>query len=292
MTENSKQVAASKTAKSKSPVIVTQRSATYWRVTLDNPPINLFDPEMTVGLQVLMDRLDQDKAVKVVVFDSADPDYFISHVDLVRAGELDLKPGPTGLSPWPDVARRLELSPFITVALVRGRARGVGSEFLQAMDVRFASRERAILSQIELGTGVIPGGGGLERLPRLIGRARALEVIASSDDFDADTAERYGWVNRSIPDAELDAFVERFATRVASFDRTAIAAAKEIINQRAGLAQPADLAATQSKFFEILARPETQKRVASLMKRGLQQRGDFELRLGDNLGPSSEVPMG
>ncbi len=284
MTHNPKQVATDTIpAESKTPVVVNQRSAAYWRVTLDNPPINLFDPEMVAGLQALIERLERDDDVKVVVFDSADPDYFIAHLDLARAGELDLKPGPTGLSPWPDVARRLEQAPFITVALVRGRARGVGSEFLQAMDIRFASRERAILSQIEVGTGVIPGGGGLDRPPRLIGRARAMEVIIGSEDFDADTAERDGWVNRSIPDAELDGFVERFATRVAGFDRRAFAAAKGIINQRAGLVPPADLAATQSKFFEALKWPETQARVASIIERGLQQRSDFELRLGNNL---------
>jgi hypothetical protein len=151
------------------------------------------------------------------------------------------------------------------------RASRVGSEFLQALDVRFASRERAFLFHIEIGTGIIPGGGGLDRLPRLIGRARALEAIIGCEDFDADTAERYGWVNRSIPDAELDAFVERFATRVATFDRRLIAVAKEIINQRAGLAQPADLVSSQKKFFETATWHESQARLASLMQRGLQQ---------------------
>lgn len=264
---------------------ITERSAGYWRVTLDNPPVNLFDPEMIADLQTLIERLEQDDEIKVVVFDSADPEFFIAHLDLARAGELSVEPGPTGLSPWPDVAIRLERAPFITVGLVRGRARGVGSEFLQALDIRFASRERAIFSQIEVGTGIIPGGGGLERLPLLIGRARAMEVIIGADDFDADTAERYGWINRSIPDAELDEFVERFATRVASFDRKAIATAKEIINQRAGLPQNVDLASTQRKFFETVTWPESQVRVASLLKKGLQKRGDVELRLGRYLGP-------
>lgn len=270
-------------AEPKTSIVVQKRSAEYWRVTLDNPPINLFDPEMVAGLQALIEQLERDREVKVVVFDSANPDFFIAHLDLVRAGEFSVEPGPTGLSPWPDVARRLEQAPFVTVGLVRGRARGVGSEFLQALDIRFASRERAILSQIELGTGIFPGGGGLERLPRLIGRARAIEVILGCEDFDADTAERYGWVNRSIPDAELDAFVERFATRVASFDSKAIAGAKDIINQRAGLVPAADLASTQSRFFEILAQPEAQARIGSLLRRGLQQRGDVELRLSHYL---------
>jgi enoyl-CoA hydratase/carnithine racemase len=127
----------------------------------------------------------------------------------------------------------------------------VGSEFLQALDVRFASREKAILSQIEVGTGIIPGRGGLDRLPLLIGRARAMEVIIGADDFDAEMAERYGWINRAIADAELNEFVERFANRVASFDRRAIAAVKQIVNQRVGLAKTADLAATEARFFEL-----------------------------------------
>ena len=145
--------------------------------------------------------------------------------------------------------------------------------------MRFASREFAVLSQIEIGTGIVPGGGGLDRLPRLIGRARAIEAIVGCDDFDADTAERYGWVNRSIPDPELDRFVERFATRVASFDRRLIAAAKEIINEGAGIATYEDVVASQKKFFEVAMYPETQARLASLLRRGLQQQPDFEMNL-------------
>jgi len=267
----------------RTPVVVEQRSASYWRVTLDNPPFNLFDPEMIDGLQALIDRLERDKEVKIVVFASAVPDFFIAHIDLARLGELSTTPGPTGLSPWPDVARRMELAPFVTVGVVRGRARGVGSEFLQALDIRFASRERAILSQIEIGTGIVPGGGALDRLPRLIGRARALEAIIGCEDFDADTAERYGWVNRSIPDADLDGFVERFAARVAGFDRRLIAAAKEIINQRGGLATPVDMVSSQKKFFETSTWPETQARLASLLQRGLQRDDAFERRLGEHL---------
>lgn len=264
---------------------ITQRSRAYWRVTLDNPPLNLFDPELAGELPALIERLEQDTELKVIVFDSANPDYFMAHIDLARVGELSVEPGPTGLSPWPDFALRLQRAPFVSVGLLRGRARGVGSEFLQALDVRFASRERAILAQIELGTGVIPGGGALERLPLMIGRARAIEVILGSDDFDADTAERYGWVNRSIPDAQLDAFVERFALRVASFDRRAIASAKSIINRRCGLPEVADLASTQREFFEIAASPSTQARLGVLFGLGMQQPGPFEWNLGDNLGP-------
>jgi hypothetical protein len=147
---------------SKMPLLVYKRNPSYWLVTFDNPPINLFDPEMAAGLQTLIERLEHDDQVKVVVFDSANPDFFISHIDLTRVAEFSLEPGPTGLAQWPDFARRLRQASFVTVGLVRGRARGVGSEFLQALDVRFASREKAILSQIEVGTGIIPGGGGLD----------------------------------------------------------------------------------------------------------------------------------
>ncbi len=258
----------------------TKHSPGYWRATIDNPPINLFDQELVEDLQALMDELESDGHVKIVVFDSADPDYFISHIDLAKIGELSTKPGRTGLSPWPDVAIRLENAPFVTVGVVRGRARGVGSEFLQAMDIRFASRERAILSQIEVGTGIIPGGGGLERLPLLIGRARAMEVILGADDFDADTAERYGWVNRSIPDAELDAFVDRFARRVDTFDKQALTLTKKILNERGSLPKPSDLAATEKEFFKAATWPETQTTVTALFGRGLQTRGELELDLG------------
>jgi enoyl-CoA hydratase/carnithine racemase len=266
---------------------VTKHSPTYWRVTLNNPPINLYDQQFVEHLQALTEQLENDDEVNIVVFDSADPDYFIAHIDLTGIDKFSLEPGPTGLAPWPDLVSRWQNASFVTVGLLRGRARGVGSEFLQALDIRFASREKAVLSQIEVGTGVIPGGGGLERLPLLIGRARALEVIIGADDFDADTAALYGWVNRAIPDVEIEGFVERFATRVASFDHKLIAAVKDIVNQRVELPTNEQIIATQNKFFEIAEWPETQKRLLSLFERGLQTRGDFEMNLGAMLGPQS-----
>jgi enoyl-CoA hydratase/carnithine racemase len=266
---------------------VTKHSPTYWRVTLNNPPINLYDQQLVEHLQALTEQLENDDEVNIVVFDSADPDYFIAHIDLTGIDKFSLEPGPTGLAPWPDLVSRWQKASFVTVGLLRGRARGVGSEFLQALDIRFASREKAVLSQIEVGTGVIPGGGGLERLPLLIGRARALEVIIGADDFDADTAALYGWVNRAIPDVEIEGFVERFATRVASFDHKLIAAVKDIVNQRVEHPTNEQIIATQNKFFEIAEWPETQKRLSSLFERGLQTRSDFEMNLGAMLGPQS-----
>jgi enoyl-CoA hydratase/carnithine racemase len=136
-----------------------------------------------------------------------------------------------------------------------------------------------------VGCGLVPGGGGLERLPYLIGRARALEVIIGGEDFDADTAELYGWINRSIPDAELDEYVDRFAKRVASFEKSAIADAKRTIYKRLGMAKVEDFKETQQLFFGAIARPETQARLADLFKRGLQQEGEFELNMGSEIGP-------
>lgn len=264
---------------------IKQHTPAYWLVTIDNPPLNVFDPEMGDELAVLVTQLEQDPAVKVVVFDSANPDYFISHVDLIRSAEFDLTPKSTGLPVWPDVARRFELASFITVGLVRGRARGVGSEFIQAMDVCFASKEKTRLSQIEVSCGLIPGGGGLERLPRLIGRRRAMEVIIGGEDFDADTAASYGWINRSIPDDELDGFVERFAKRVARFEKEAVAAAKKIIYKRTGLATVEEFIESENIFFEAIRWPGTQQRIEEIMKLGFQQQGAFELDLANQLGP-------
>lgn len=261
---------------------IQKRSSAYWRATIDNPPVNLFDQDLVADLQTLTDQLEKDAAVKVVVFDSADPDFFISHIDIAGIAKFSLEPGPTGLAPWPDLALRWATAPFVTIGLVRGRARGVGSEFLQALDIRFASKEKAVLAQIEVGTGVIPGGGGLERLPALVGRARALEVFLGADDFDADTAAAYGWVNRSIPDSELDEFVENFVRRVSSFDKKVIATVKDLVNGRVTMPKTEDLVATQDRFFEVVNWPDTQARLTSLFEQGLQTR-EFELNLPKRL---------
>jgi enoyl-CoA hydratase/carnithine racemase len=265
------------------PVRVRQHSPAYWRVTFDNPPVNLHNAEVVAGLRDLVDRLESDPRVQVVVFDSANPDFFMAHIDLVRRGEVSDKPGPTGLPPWPDILTRLEHAPYLTIGSVRGRARGVGSEFLLALDIRFASREKAIFCQPEIGFGFFPGGGGLERLPLVTGRPRAMEIILGGEDFDADTAERYGWINRSVPDAELDAFTDRFATRVAGFDRLATKTAKEILNTRSHVAAGTDQAATNARFLEAFARPEVKTRIQRFMEKGGQQNDDLELNLGEHL---------
>ena len=263
---------------------VTHPAQGYVRATIDNPPLNLFDPDLVTALATLMADLEADEATKVLVFDSANPDYFIAHVDLIRAEEFDQTPQPaTGLSIWPDLAIRFERASFVTVAQIRGRARGVGSEFALATDIRFASKEKAILCHPELGFGFIPGGGGLERLSLSTGRARAMEIVLGAMDFDAETAERYGWVNRALPDAELDGFVDSWARRVASFDRAAIAAAKRTLNDRGGVPAVAWFAPTQQTFYELLAHPNVQARLGDFLARGLQRCGEFEFNLADQL---------
>jgi enoyl-CoA hydratase/carnithine racemase len=157
--------------------------------------------------------------VKVVVFQAADPDFFIAHFDTSKAAEVPRTPGPTGSMPWIDFVLRLSSAPVVSIAKVRGRARGVGNEFVLACDMRFASRQKAIFGNPEVGVGVPPGGGALEWLPRIVGRSRALEICLSGDDFDADIAERYGLVNRTLDDGELDAFVDNIASRLASIGR-------------------------------------------------------------------------
>lgn len=263
---------------------ITRHSPAYWRATFDNPPLNLLDPEVAYELRELINQMETSKELKVIVFDSADPDFYIGHVDIIRAGEFPTDVDPTGLRILPDFLQRLAHLPVISIASIRGRARGIGAEFVEGLDIRFGSREKMILGQIEVGSALIPGSGGCVYLPLLVGRSRALEIIASSEDYDADTAERYGWINRAIPDAELDDFVDRFARRVSSFDKEALTEAKRQVNRASRLPDDAQLVAAGTAFVRMLTRPNTQARISKLMSRGLQQRGDFELRLGHYLG--------
>jgi enoyl-CoA hydratase/carnithine racemase len=254
----------------------------YWRLTFDNPPINMLDPQTMLELQSLIGQFETDMELKVVVFDSADPDFFVAHFDTSRAAETPTALGPSGYPPWIDFTVRLARAPVISIAAVRGRARGIGSEFALACDMRFASLEKAVFAQVEVGAGVIPGGGGLERLPLLTGRARALEIIASAADFDAATAERYGWINRAIPDAEFDSWIDAFARRIASFDRQALTAAKQLANRRT-VPDPKDQLDSQRIFFSALSWPGCRERAPKLRANGLGQRSDFELRFGELL---------
>ena len=262
---------------------VSKVTPAYWRLTFNNPPINMLDPQTILELQDLVSEFEADPQLKVVVFDSADPDFFVAHFDASRAAATPTAPSPTGYSPWIDLTVRLARVPVISIAAVRGRARGVGSEFALACDLRFASLEKAVFAQIEVGVGVIPGGGALERLPLLVGRARALEIVVSATDFDAATAERYGWINRAIPDAQFETWVDAFARRIASFDRDALAAAKQQVNRHT-LPEPKDQEESRQLFFSGLGGRGYQDRAPKLRSNGIGKPGDFELRLGELLG--------
>jgi enoyl-CoA hydratase/carnithine racemase len=247
--------------------------------TIDHPPINLFDAALIVEMDRFGREVEADPEVRVVVVDSANPDFFIAHADVGLILQLPQEPGeaPTELPAFTAMVDRFRTMPKVSIALIEGRARGGGSELVLGMDMRFASRSRARLAQPEVALGIIPGGGGTQRLPRLVGRARALEVILGCDDIDAEVAERWGYVNRALPDDELRPFVEALARRIASFPAEAIAHAKAAViaaepDPVAGLLEEAH------RFNQTLALEETRGRMEAFLAAGGQTR-DVELEL-------------
>jgi enoyl-CoA hydratase/carnithine racemase len=270
-------------------VRVVDETSAYWRVLFENPPFNIVDATIFQGLQDLLARMDASPRLRVVVFESANPEFYLAHFDLTgKTGNITTAVGPSGLPILMDTFVRLTKSPVVSIAKIRGCVRGVSSEFVLACDMRFASRENALLGQPEVGVGVHPGGGGTEHLPLLVGRGRALEIVLGANDFDGDTAERYGYVNRALPDAELDSFVDALARRIASFDRPAIAAAKNLIKQ-VSLPSAERLLDALNGFQTALTRPATQQRIQALLERGLQRDSDFEDRWPAVLGSLLET---
>jgi enoyl-CoA hydratase/carnithine racemase len=264
---------------------LTRKSPAYWRITFDNPPLNLMGPEFVLEFREIVTAVETDEQVRVLVFDSAVEGFFLNHSDFnAKLEDLTSIPqGPTGLEAWPDILVRLTHAPVVSIALIRGRATGNGSEIALACDMSFASREKAILSQWEVGVGLVAGGGPMARLPRLMGRNRALEVLLSSNDIRGDLAEAYGYVNRSLPDAELDGFVEALATRIASFDKWAIANTKRLVNANS-LPPDVEMAAGWDACMASLARPAAQDRIKALFEQGFHKPGDAEDRLGFYVG--------
>ena len=262
-----------------------QRSAAYWRVTIDLPPLNIFGPKAIPLLNTVITAIETDEQVKVVVFDSAIEGFFLTHYDFLAKVEdtTGLPPGPTGLQPLPDLLVRLSRAPVVSIASIRGRATGVGSELALACDMRFASREKAILSHFEVGAGVVPGGGPMARLPRLMGRGRALEVLLGADDIPGDLAELYGYVNRSLPDSALESFVDGLARRIASFDKQAISETKRFADV-ASLPPDFEIAPEWDVCLASIMREPAQKRIRSLMELGFHKPGDVENRLGHYVG--------
>src|SRR5215469_8344864 len=264
---------------------LAKRSPEYWRVTIDHPPLNIFGPEMLPQVNKIITAIETDERVKVVVFDSAVAGFFLIHLDFLAKLDVlaHLPPGPTGLHPWPEMLVRLSRSSVVSIASIRGRATGMGSELALACDMCFASREKAILSQFEVGAGLVPGGGPMARLPRLIGRGRALEVLLGGDDIRGDLAELYGYVNRSVPDLDLDEFVDALATRIASFDKRAIFDIKRLVNA-ASLPPDVEIGAGWDACIDSFVRPAAQERIKALIDRGFQKPGDAENRLGYYVG--------
>lgn len=261
-------------------ILKTREEGGVLFATIDCPPINLFGPTFVRDLAGLIDLVKDNDALKVVVFKSADPEYFIAHVNMATRAEMmaDL----VRLFSQPKAATllyRLAEARVVTIAQIAGRTRGIGSEFALACDMRFASRERAILSQPEVGVGLIPGAGGIGNLVRLMGRGRALEAALGGEDFSADLAERYGWINRALPDSELDGFVSDFARRIASFPKAALMTIKDRSNL-IGFASLEELEKDNEIFSQTAGTPETQRRVKMLFEQGMQQRSEVELNFG------------
>jgi enoyl-CoA hydratase/carnithine racemase len=269
----------------KAQIRLTRLSSTYWRVTIDNPPLNVMGPQLVREFGEIITTVESDKEVKVLVFDSAVEGFFLNHSDFnADFKELTSMPqGPTGLEAWPDILVRITRVPVVSIALIRGRATGNGSELALACDMSFVSREKALLSQWEVGVGLVAGGGPMARLPGLIGRQRALEVLLSSNDIGGDLAAAYGYVNRSLPDDELDGFVDAMATRIASFDRWAIANTKRLVNS-ASLPPDVEIAAGWDACMTSIGRPAAQRRLKVLFEHGFHRPGDAEDHLGSYLG--------
>ncbi len=241
-------------------------------VEISAPPMNLLGPELVRDLVTLIQRAEADGTVKVLVFTSADPEYFIAHVDLHRVAEYRAEAAK--LTGEPSIAllfRYLSASNLVTIAQIQGRVRGAGSEFVLACDMRFAARETGVFAQIEPAFGLIPGGGGAGYLVRVMGRARALEVLLSADDYDAGIAERYGWINRALPTDDLGGFVASLARRIAAFPAAGHAAVKNRVNA-ISLAPVEDFQHDSDLFGRNVGGAESQRRTRAAFEHGLQTR--------------------
>jgi enoyl-CoA hydratase/carnithine racemase len=253
------------------------------------PPMNLLGPELVRDLVSLIQTAEADQTGRVLVFSSADPDYFISHVDITRVQEYRAEAAKlTGEASIALMFRHLSASRLVTIAQIEGRVRGAGSEFVLACDMRFAARESAILGQFEPAFGQIPGGGAAQHLARLMGRARALEVMLGAEDYDAELAERYGWINRALPAAELADFVSSLAHRIARFPAGGQIVVKDRVNEIA-LAPAEEFRRDSDLFAEAVREPGAQRRIAAAMRHGLQTR-DGEMALARMLGDLEVSP--
>jgi enoyl-CoA hydratase/carnithine racemase len=262
---------------------LTAESPTFWRVTFDNPPVNVIGPEMMSDLKTLLTELESNDTVNVVVFDSADPDFYLAHYDLAADPALaEALPSPTGYAAWVDITVRLSKLAAVTISAIRGIARGAGSEFALATDIRFASLEKAVLGQMEVGFAAVAGGGAGGRLPALVGRGRAFEILLGGADYDGALAEKYGYVNRAVPDEDFESFVSAYASRVAGWNHQAIGEIKAFLNKYTRLPD-SEFPLHSDAFWGAAARPEFRTTATRLFHKGLQERGPLEFHLGEDI---------
>jgi enoyl-CoA hydratase/carnithine racemase len=247
------------------------------RVTFDHGSINLMDTAMLADLDRVGRMLEEDPAVKVVILQSANPDFFIAHGDVSAIQDLPARPASREqkLCDVHTILDRFRTMPKATIAKIEGRCRGGGSELALACDMRFAAIGRAFLCQPEVGVGIIPGAGGSARLPRLVGRGRALEIILGCADFNAQTAERYGWINRALPATEIDYFVNALAIRIAGFPAATLAQAKQMVDATDRTIED-DLALEERLFLQSANSAGAKTRIAAAIGGGMQTR-DMEM---------------
>lgn len=262
---------------------LTVESPTFWRVTFDNPPINVIGLEMMRDLKELLTELESNDTVNVVLFDSADPDFFIAHYDVaVDNAAAEALPSPTGYTAWVDITVRMSKLNAVTIAAIKGIARGAGSELVLAMDMRFASLEKTRLGQVEIALSAVTGGGASGRLPALVGRGRTMEILLGGEDFDGALAERYGYVNRALPEADLDRFVTDFARRVSGWDHRAIVEVKELVNKYTRLPDE-EFPLHSDAYWAAVSQPAVGERVERLLANGMQEREPLEYELGRDI---------
>jgi enoyl-CoA hydratase/carnithine racemase len=263
---------------------ITEPLPGYWRVVFSNPPINLLNSTTVTELGEIVRRIEEAKYLRVVVFASAHPDFYMARYDLSDTNPVAFAPTESGVTYFIDSMLRMNEAGPITVASIRGRVRGGGSEFALSCDMRFASIENSLFGQPEVGVGIVPAGGAVERLPGLVGAARALEIIASADDYDALAAERYGWINRALPDTELDDYVDRLARRLASFDPQALGAIKRLVRGRAPTPSVDGYSETLQVLRSLIVSPSTAARRVAVAQHAASVGADFEWRMGHHLG--------
>ncbi|KAH8883501.1 ClpP/crotonase [Thozetella sp. PMI_491] len=266
------------TGSNSTPIVVTKVSPAYWRATFSNPPFNIQDNAFFSSLYATIDQIATDPDVRVVVFDSNAEHFFIAHFDIINS----VSPEFTGPAYWGNLTRLANL-PVLTIAAVRGIARGGGAEIAVALDVRFGSKEKAVFGQPEVGLGVLPGGGSIEMLPRLVGRGRTMEIVLGADDFDAETAAQYGWINRAIPDDQFEDFVDSFARRVAGWDRYAIGAAKGLVNKRTGYPTVDEQQEDFNAFQAAFGQGAVAARLGAVVEAGLQSNETWEINANQEL---------